>query len=260
MYLEGQYGSRTKPDAGYAMAALLAVIAIWSVVWLLAVPVWKQAVQREKEEELIWRAGQYARAVALYQRKYANAFPPTVDVLMREKFLRKKYKDPITKGDFRLLSPVELQTMPGMTTTTPGIPGRTGPGGAGQPRLPGGNTGMPGTGLPGGNVPPEGLPTGPGLSPRPGGFSQPTGLGPNAGPAGGIAAAVSKSTAQSIKVFKNRRQYNQWIVTVQDVMPRGGVGIQPGQQPGQVPPGAGAPGLSPGTSPGSSPGFPSRRP
>ena len=267
MYLEGQYGRRARPDAGYAMAALLAVIAIWGVVWLMAVPVWKQAVQREKEEELIWRAGQYARAVALYQRKYANAFPPNVDVLMREKFLRKKYKDPITKTDFRYLSPVELQTMPGLTTTspTPGFPGQ------GTSRLPG----RPGTGSTGGGgmVPPgasggtspgaptstPGLSQGPGLSSRPGGFSQPTGLGPNAGPTGGIAAAVSKSTAQSIKVFKNRRQYNQWIVTVQDVMPRSGVGIQPGQQPGQpgqVPPGAGAPGLSPG----SSPGFPSRRP
>jgi type II secretory pathway pseudopilin PulG len=253
MGLEGQYGRAARPDAGYAMAALLAVLAIWGVIWLMAVPVWKQAVQREKEEELIWRAGQYARAVALYQRKYANAFPPNVDVLMREKLLRKKYKDPITKGDFRYLSPVELQTMPGLTTTspTPGL-GRQGRG-DGRPT---------GFGAPG-PTPPQDPTTGSGPGGRPGGLSQPTGLGPNAGPTGGIAAAVSKSTAASIKVFKNRRQYNQWIVTVQDVMPRGGVGIQPGQQPGQpgqVPPGAGSPGLSPGMSPGSSPGFPSRRP
>jgi hypothetical protein len=257
MGLEGQYGRAARPDAGYAMAALLAVLAIWAVVWLMVVPVWKQAVQREKEEELIWRAGQYARAVALYQRKYANAFPPNVDVLMREKLLRKKYKDPITKGDFRYLSPLELQSMPGLTTTspTPGFPGQ-----GGGNRRPGFPTGG---GAPGGGGPPQDPTTGSGLGGRPGGFSQPTGLGPNAGPTGGIAAAVSKSTAASIKVFKNRRQYNQWVVTVQDVMPRGGVGIQPGQQPGrpgQVPPGAGAPGLSPGTSPGSSPGFPSRRP
>jgi type II secretory pathway pseudopilin PulG len=238
------------------MAALLAVIAIWGVIWLMAVPVWKQAVQREKEEELIWRAGQYARAVALYQRKYANAFPPNVDVLMREKFLRRKYKDPITKGDFRYLSPVELQTMPGLTTTTPGFPGQ------GTSRLPG----RPGGGSPsgtssGGTTSTPGLSPGPGLSPQPGSSLGPN--GPAAGPTAGIAAAVSKSTAASIKVFKNRRQYNQWVVTVQDVMPRGGVGIQPGQQPNQpgLPPGAGgAPGLSPGRSPGSSSGFPSRRP
>ena len=112
MHLEGQYERRARPDAGYAMAVLLAGIAIMGIVWTLVVPVWKQAVQREKEAELIFRAGQYARAVALYQRKYANAFPPNVDVLLREKFLRKKYKDPVTNGDFRYLSPLELQAQP----------------------------------------------------------------------------------------------------------------------------------------------------
>ena len=61
------------------MAVLLAGIAIMGIVWTLVVPVWKQSVQREKEAELIFRAGQYARAVALYQRKYANAFPPSVE-------------------------------------------------------------------------------------------------------------------------------------------------------------------------------------
>jgi len=238
------------------MAALLAVLAIMGVVWLMAVPVWKHAVQREKEEELIWRAGQYARAVALYQRKYANAFPPTVDVLLREKYLRKKYKDPITNGDFRLLSPLELQTMPGLTTTspTPGLPGQ------GTTRLPGRPPNSDGTSPGGGGFgrPSDGTQRPPGPGPGPGPSLGPN--GPMAGPTGGIAAAVSKSTAASIKVFKNRRQYNQWIVTVQDVMPRTGVGIQPGQQPNQAPAGAGAPGLSPGMSPGSSPGLPSRRP
>ena len=237
MHLEGQPGGRTNPEAGYAMAVLLAALAIMGVVWMMVVPVWKQYVQREREAELIFRAGQYARAVALYQRKYANAFPPTVDVLLREKFLRKKYKDPITNGDFRLVSPLELQAMPGMTTTTPGMPGRPGPGGAPigpTPNLPGPTT-------PGG-LTPGGLPSGDGLPGR-------STTGPTGGPTGGIAAAVSRSTAASIRVFKNRRQYNQWIVTVQDVMPRSAVGmqqgLQPGQQPGQMPGMTGQPGGGP---------------
>lgn len=244
MHLAGQHGRRARPDAGYAMAVLLAGIAIMGVVWTMVVPVWKQAVQREKEAELIFRAGQYARAVALYQRKYANAFPPSVDVLLREKFLRKKYKDPVTKGEFRYLSPLELQSQPGLTTTTPfsdrpGLPNRQPPAGPTPPTQAPGSFGSP-------------SPLGPG--------------GPTAGPSAGLAAVVSKSTASSIKVFKNRRQYNQWIVTVQDVMPRSAVGTpQPGQQPGQQPglpgqPGLGAPGRSP--SPGAltpTPGMPTRR-
>jgi len=99
MYLEGQYERRARPDAGYAMAALLAAIAIMGVLWAMAVPVWKQSVQREKEAELIFRAGQYARAVALFQRKYANAFPPNVDVLLKEKFLRKNPRDAYIRAD-----------------------------------------------------------------------------------------------------------------------------------------------------------------
>jgi type II secretory pathway pseudopilin PulG len=222
MHLEGQYERRARPDAGYAMAVLLAGIAIMGIVWTMVVPVWKQQVQREKEAELIFRAGQYARAVALYQRKYANAFPPNVEVLLREKFLRKKYKDPLTDREFRYLSPLELQAQPGLTTTTTPGPGPNNRNAAPPPNLPG---------------PPSGSNA---LGPN----------GPTAGPQAGIAAVVSRSTAASIKVFKNRRQYNQWIVTVQDVMPRSAVGTpQPGQtnQPGQTSP-AGRPGsVSPGT-------------
>jgi type II secretory pathway pseudopilin PulG len=234
------------------MAVLLAAIAIMGVMWAMAMPVWKQSVQREKESELIFRAGQYARAVALYQRKYANAFPPNVDVLLREKFLRKKYKDPITSGDFRLLSPVELQTIPGMTTTTPGFPGR--PGGA--PPSPRGTTSPPSAF--------GAAPADPAATP---GIRTPTSTlgpnGPNVGPTAGIAAVVSRSSAQSIRIFKNRRQYNQWIVTVEDVSPRRGLGTpqpnqgqpnQPGSQPGG---GFGSP--RPGMSPGAT-GFPSRTP
>ena len=142
MHLAGQHERRARPDAGYAMAVLLAGIAIMGIVWTLVVPVWKQSVQREKEAELIFRAGQYARAVALYQRKYANAFPPSVDVLLREKFLRKKYKDPVTNGEFRYLSPLELQAaawvdddhVDAARPADPGLPGaragRTSPGSA----------------------------------------------------------------------------------------------------------------------------------
>ena len=226
MHLEGQYERRARPDAGYAMAALLAAIAIMGVLWAMAVPVWKQSVQREKEAELIFRAGQYARAVALFQRKYANAFPPNVDVLLKEKFLRKKYKDPITNGDFRFLSPLELQALPGMNAVN--LAGRPGLPGAGSNTGPGG----------GPSQPPRGF-GGPGSGPSPNdpatrsGFGGTPSLGPNGqnvGPSGGIAAVVSKSSAQSIKVFKNRRQYNQWVVTVEDVTPRRAAGTQ---QPGQ---------------------------
>jgi type II secretory pathway pseudopilin PulG len=99
-------------DRGYAMAALLVAMSIMAVMMSVAMPVWTHYVQREREEELIWRGQQYARAVMLWQRKFANTFPPTVDVLVEQKFLRKKYKDPITNEDFQVVPPTGVP-MPG---------------------------------------------------------------------------------------------------------------------------------------------------
>ena len=75
-----------------------------SVILGIAMPVWRTVVQREKEEELIFRGRQYARAIQLYQRKFAAAYPASVDVLVEQRFLRKKYTDPMTKsGEFEVI-------------------------------------------------------------------------------------------------------------------------------------------------------------
>src|SRR5262245_31123459 len=83
------------------MAALLVGMTIMAIFMSMALPAWRTAAQREKEAELIFRGQQYARAIVLFQRKYANTFPPNVQILLDGHFLRKKYKDPITNSDFR---------------------------------------------------------------------------------------------------------------------------------------------------------------
>jgi type II secretory pathway pseudopilin PulG len=85
MHLAGQgetVGSRR--DEGYAMAALIIGIAVMAIVMTAAMPVWKHAAQREKEAELVFRGEQYVHAIGLFQRKYANAFPPSIDVLVEQ--------------------------------------------------------------------------------------------------------------------------------------------------------------------------------
>ena len=62
-------------QAGYAMAALLVAMAVMAIVLSAAMPVWSHMIRREKEEELIFRGTQYARAINQYQRKFANASP-----------------------------------------------------------------------------------------------------------------------------------------------------------------------------------------
>ena len=91
-------------ERGYAMAALLVTLAIMTILLSIAMPVWRHEAQREKEAELVFRGEQYARAVALFRYKNANlpnALPPSIDFLVENRFLRKKYKDPMTKdGEF----------------------------------------------------------------------------------------------------------------------------------------------------------------
>jgi type II secretory pathway pseudopilin PulG len=82
------------------MAALLTAMSIMAIALAAALPAWQQMMQREKEEELVFRGEQYSHAIALFQRKFANSAPPNIDVLVEQRFLRKKYKDPITNDDF----------------------------------------------------------------------------------------------------------------------------------------------------------------
>jgi type II secretory pathway pseudopilin PulG len=89
-------------ERGYAMVTLLVAIALMGVFMSAAMPVWRQQVQREKEAELLWRGQQYDRAIQLYRQKRGAPGPPDLDVLVKEKFLRRKYKDPITGRDFAL--------------------------------------------------------------------------------------------------------------------------------------------------------------
>ncbi|MBW8867853.1 MAG: type II secretion system protein [Acidobacteria bacterium] len=98
-------GEHAVAQDGYAMAALIVGMGIMALMMTVVMPVWKQAARREKEEELVFRGMQYVHAIGLYQRKFANAYPPNLDLLVDQKFLRKKFKDPITNDDFVILPP-----------------------------------------------------------------------------------------------------------------------------------------------------------
>ncbi len=211
-------------ERGYAMAALLVALAIMTILLSIAMPVWRHEAQREKEAELVFRGEQYARAIALFRFKNANlpnALPPSIDFLVENRFLRKKYKDPMTKdGEF-----LPLQFGSQQPGVNPGA-GATQPG-ATQPGAGRGNT-SPGTGR--SNTPLQPL--------------QPTGQ-----VAGGISGVRSKSEETSIRTYRGATRYDQWQFTF-NIAPRPG-GAMPmansadgrGNNPNGVPPGGfGGPG------------------
>ena len=99
-------------EAGFVMSALLVSIFIMSLLLAMALPVWHHAVRRERESELIFRGEQYARAIALWQRQRPGSTPQDIDTLIEERFLRKRYRDPMTKdGKFQILLQSDLATI-----------------------------------------------------------------------------------------------------------------------------------------------------
>ena len=203
-------------DRGYAMAALLVALAIMAVLMSVALPAWRHLARREKEAELAFRGEQYARAIALYRAKNGNNFPPSLDVLVQGRYLRKKYKDPMTPdGEFRAI-PVgnaagaatgrrrSLRSRASASTTAPGGPAAR--------RLR-----------------------------RAGRVSKVGFVG------GGIMGVASKSTETSIRIYKNQTRYDLWPFTFNMVnrpggnMPQQNPGQGPGARPGQQGPGRAAP-------------------
>lgn len=89
---------------GYTLIILMVVVSVMAVGLLVAVPVWQNQIQREKEEELIFRGKQYVEAIRLYQMKNPGAFPKSLEELKEKKCIRKLYKDPMTeKGEWNLV-------------------------------------------------------------------------------------------------------------------------------------------------------------
>ena len=252
------------------MAALLVAMSVLAVFMTIALPVWNTQAQREKEAELVFRGEQYARAVMLYQRKFANALPPSVDVLLNDRYLRKKYKDPITRGDFQLLSGASAQANAGVAGGQLGSAAR--PGGQVVSRGTTGTTGTTGSTSSTGTSSAfgrTGTQTSTGMGAGAGGgsgFGLGAGVGPGAGGTvpGGIMGVTSTSGAKSLRLYNGRGVYNEWTFVAVQRNLNAGAGAQNANAPGlgrggrgaQTPGGRGGDSLRPGGGtggPGSSP-------
>lgn len=82
---------------GYVLIILMMAVFVISLSFLLALPVWQTELQREKEEELIFRGGQYVEAVRLFVVKNPGRYPSSMKELLEKKFIRRLYKDPFAR-------------------------------------------------------------------------------------------------------------------------------------------------------------------
>ncbi|HEV2423829.1 MAG TPA: hypothetical protein VGZ29_03270 [Terriglobia bacterium] len=119
-------GSRNR---GYTLLLLMVTVTVL-LVWLTALaPDILTQGQREREEELVFRGNQYARAIYLFHNQFGR-YPFTVQELIETnniRFLRKEFKDPMTRGgDWRFIyiSPAGVLA----DSTMMGRPGSNSPG------------------------------------------------------------------------------------------------------------------------------------
>src|SRR3954464_98533 len=96
---------RRDRESGYVMMTLLLIMALMVIFTAAIIPEITFEIKRDREEEMIHRGVQYSRAIRAYYKKFGR-YPVKMEDLENTsqlRFLRKRYKDPLTNKDFRLL-------------------------------------------------------------------------------------------------------------------------------------------------------------
>lgn len=235
-------------EQGYALLTLMLFVALLAIAAAAVAPTIAFQLKRDHEEEMIHRGVQYSRAVRLYFKKFGR-YPTRIEDLESTnnmRFLRKRYKDPITGQDFKLLHLGEVKI-----NFQGGIPGATPAGGnagapAGRPFGAPSGLGLVGTaqGGPQAVAPPNSRPSqpddesapgqGPQSSPsqskEEGDSTSPDKLSGQVFGGGPIVGVVSTSKNTTIRVFNNQQHYNEWQFIYDPTMDRGGLLNTPGQK------------------------------
>ncbi|MCG6925549.1 MAG: type II secretion system GspH family protein [Acidobacteria bacterium] len=196
-----------RAEAGYTLVALMASVTIMLILMAAAVPSWRYVMKNDAEEELIFRGGQIADAIARYQQRNGNALPPSLEVLVKGRYLRKEYKDPMTKdGKWRLIRQGE-SIGPVRPPSGAGAAGTSGAAGVRSPTAARGSQGLPGA--------PSSSPAGGTTGSSGRGAASATGrssrFGQPGGTLGGIQGVVSTSEETGLRVFNGRTKYNEWV-------------------------------------------------
>jgi type II secretory pathway pseudopilin PulG len=191
--------SPRRGEAGYNLVVLVMVIAVMNILVAAALPLWSQAIRRDKEEELIFRGLQYAEALRVFHNRFQR-WPTRLQELVEVKprCIRQLWKDPMTEdGKWQLI----FEGREGLPIGVPGQPGQ--PTQPGQPGQNGQQIGL--------SNPPNGR--GGGLNPaNPGDAGN--GIDQEGHSIGPIKGVYSRSSRKSILIWSGRQQYDEWRFNV----------------------------------------------
>src|SRR5437660_4077869 len=104
--------ANSKNQKGYILLAVMLLMTLLLITLSLELQRIYQQIKRSKEEELVHRGEQYKMAIKRFVRKNGR-YPASLEQLETAnnmRFLRKRYKDPMTgKDEWRLLHVGEVQ-------------------------------------------------------------------------------------------------------------------------------------------------------
>jgi type II secretory pathway pseudopilin PulG len=232
-------------EAGYVLLAVMLAMTLILIAMSIEAPRIAQQIRREKEEELVHRGRDYAYAVKRFAHKNGGRYPVSLEQLEdtnHVRFLRKRYKDPMTgDSDWKLIHYGEAQvTIPTTNSTNPGLnPSSNNPGLGGSTPTTQNNTTVGGStfgsggsgGLSGGSSLSGGSTLGGSSTPPVLGANSQTNAAPNQNGATGqmgslttsgigngqttgggqIIGVASVSKGKSIKEFNDKDHYNDWL-------------------------------------------------
>ena len=199
------------PEQGFTLVAVMIGIAILTILIAAVAPTVATVLKRDREQELIFRGRQYARAIGLFQRRYGR-YPTQLKELYsnRPRAIRKLWKDPFCSCDFYPL-------VQGMPDSQPSGQGGGPPAAPPTPSMFGGS--------PFGSGPPTPTPT-------PGAFGPSSGETKTIGPIIGVRSTVHK---EALREWRGQKYYDQWRFIVGDADRNDVGGVVP---TGGLPPGA----------------------
>jgi type II secretory pathway pseudopilin PulG len=272
-----------RSERGYILLMLMLFIALLAIAAGAVAPTIAFRVKRDREEEMIHRGVQYSRALRRFVKK-TGRYPSRIEELENTnniRFLRKRYKDPVTGKDFKLLhvGEVQLASSPGVAlgVAASTMGGAAAAGGAGAVALLGAAASgmmaqataqqaspvMPPTPAAGGDADAtgdSGKNAGPGGEQSKTDANQPSG-GTSSSPltstvfgGGPIVGVASTSKAKTIREFNHKNHYNDWQFIYDPTMDRGGLITTPAQPALQL---SAPPVQQNSSSPGNSSGSPS---
>lgn len=192
-------------ETGMSLVGLMVAVAIMSVALMVALPGWKYVIQDDREQELLFRGNEIARAIERYQAKNNGAMPVSLDVLVKGKFLRRRYKDPFSKdGNWKRIAPGQMVGGPAGDSDRQGL----------------GRTALFAS-------PPPGM-----------------GVGTNTREFGPFAGVGTNQKGESLRLFNGRNRYEEWtFIAGQPRIVGSGAGIGP--MPPTIPGAKPTPGTTP---------------